>query len=426
MWFAVWVPPSRSEKVHSLMRIVVHDFSGHPGQIQLSRELARRGHSVEHQFCTSYTTGRGATEIREGDSASLSIRGIALGGDFARYSPLRRIFQEFKYGWLSIRATLAARPDVAIFSNLPMIPLAIVSTVARLRRIPYILWWQDVYSSAIDTIARQRFGERLGGLVGWLAQRIERRCAQCAAAVIPITSAFVDRLDEWGIDRSKVTVIPNWGALDEIETRPRLNAWSNAHNLDDVRVIMYTGTLGLKHDPAIILELARNAPADCRVVVVSQGKGRQWLEDHGSGEPGLILLDFQPYDQLPDMLGSADVLFAALERGASKYSVPSKVLNYLCAGRPVLASLPAENAVAHTINSAGAGIVVPSQDEDAASEALHQLLQDAGLRKEMSSNARRYAEREFDIGTIVDRFESAIQDAASITSPRRGTRVVKG
>jgi len=30
------------------MRLLIHDYAGHPFQVQLSRELARRGHSVTH------------------------------------------------------------------------------------------------------------------------------------------------------------------------------------------------------------------------------------------------------------------------------------------------------------------------------------------------------------------------------------------
>ena len=46
------------------MKLVVHDFAGHPGQLQLSRELARRGHVVEHHYCQSVATGQGATVRR--------------------------------------------------------------------------------------------------------------------------------------------------------------------------------------------------------------------------------------------------------------------------------------------------------------------------------------------------------------------------
>jgi glycosyltransferase involved in cell wall biosynthesis len=175
---------------------------------------------------------------------------------------------------------------------------------------------------------------------------------------------------------------------------------------------MYTGTLGLKHDPAVITELASEAPADCRVVVVTEGMGREWLQTHGGDDSRLMLLDYQPYDQLPDVLASSEVLLVILERDASRYSVPSKALNYLCAGRPVLALLPPDNAVAEIVRTAGAGIVVDPDDPAAATAALNRLLADDDWRRELGASARRYAERMFDIGCVGDRFEAVVQLAS--------------
>ena len=407
---------SHPEDRSSRLKIVVHDFSGHPGQVQLSRQLARRGHTVEHQFCSSFTTGQGATAIREDDPVSFSIMGIGLRSDFARYSPLRRIFQELHYGWLSIRATLARQPDIAIFSNLPILPLAMVSLTMKIRRIPYILWWQDVYSDAIGTTARRRLGI-LGGPVGWVAERIECGSARRAAAVVPIADEFLDCLNRWGVERTKTTVIQNWGALGEIQPQPHSNEWSRSHGLDGVRVVMYAGTLGLKHDPSVLAELARNAPSDCRIVVVSQGKGRQWLDEHCATVHRLVLLDFQPYERVPEMLGSADILVAILEQEASRYSVPSKVLNYFCAGRPVLGLLPADNAVARMIEHADAGIVVSPGNQTKATDAMLRLLADRELRDRMSENARNFADQTFAIDTVAERFETVIRRALPFGFP---------
>ena len=38
------------------MRILVHDYAGHPFQVQLSRALAQRGHDVLHAYCASLQT----------------------------------------------------------------------------------------------------------------------------------------------------------------------------------------------------------------------------------------------------------------------------------------------------------------------------------------------------------------------------------
>jgi colanic acid biosynthesis glycosyl transferase WcaI len=310
---------------------------------------------------------------------------------------------------MSTRAVLAARPDVAVLSNIPLLSLFVLTLCLRVRRVPYIFWHQDVYSEAIRVVARERLG-RLGYLVGWVAGQAERQVARGAAAVVPISDTFIDQLDAWGVERSKVHVVPNWGAIDEMPVRPRDNAWAKAHSLSDVPVVMYAGTLGLKHDPAVLSKLAEAAPTGSRMVVVSEGRGREWLESEVGDVPALKLLDYQPYEQLPDMLASADVLVVVLERDASRYSVPSKVLNYMCAGRPVLALLPPENAVASMIDAAQAGLVVAPGDADAASAALGSLLSSPATRDQMGTAARRYAERTFDVRRVGERFESLFFD----------------
>ena len=394
---------------YQAVRLVVHDYSGHPGQVHLSRELARRGHHVEHQFCASYTGGRGATERRDGDPETFSIRALELGREFARYSPLVRLRQELQYAWIANRALHEARPDVAVLSNIPLLSLLLLTLMLRRRRLPYIFWQQDVYSDAISVHARKRLGP-IGGLVGRLACGAEREVARCAAGVVAISDTFLDQLDHWGVARELVRVIPNWGAIDEMPLRPRDNAWASSRGLVDVPVVMYAGTLGLKHDPSVLARLAHTAPDGARIVVVSQGSGRDWLESNQGDSAGLTLLDYQPYEQLPDMLASADVLVVVLESDASRYSVPSKVLNYFCAGRPVLGLMPPDNAVAHMIRSARAGVVVDPKDEASAEGALKDLLADRQMRETMGAAARRYAETNFDVTRVGDLFDSVVID----------------
>lgn len=402
----------------SEFKIVVHDFAGHPGQIQLSRELARRGYRVQHQYCQSVTTGQGATTVSPDDPKLFSVKGISLGCEFARYSFSQRILQEIRYGWLAVRAAFDARPNVVVYSNMPIIPLAIASLALTARGVPFVLWWQDVHSDAIGAHVRSRLG-RFGAVVSWLFERAERGSVRRASAIVPITDLFADRLDDWRVDRGKSTVIPNWGALDEVDSRPRRNPWSAAHGLDDVKVIMYAGTLGLKHDPSVLGDLVRHVPEDCRVVVVSQGLGRQWLDKHYADDPRVLLLDYQPYEQLSDMLSTADILIAILENDASQYSVPSKVLNYMCAGRPVVALMPPDNAAAQMVVAADAGIVVPLGDRETLAAAVDLLLQDGRLRQRMSENARRYAEENFDITAIADGFENVLHRAVVDRAPQR-------
>lgn len=337
------------------------------------------------------------------------VRAIELSTEFARYSPVVRLRQELQYARISARAILAARPDVAVLSNIPLLSLFILTLLLRIRRVPYVFWQQDIYSEAIRVIARERFGW-LGRLIGWVAGRVERQVARGARAIVAISDTFVEQLEAWGVQTSKIHVVPNWAAIDEMPLRPRDNTWAKTHGLVGTPVVMYAGTLGAKHDPSVISKLAQTAPTGSRMVVVSEGRGREWLESEAGEVPGLTLLDYQPYEQLPDMLASADVLLVVLESNASRYSVPSKVLNYFCAGRPVLALLPPDNAVANMVEAAEAGLVVAPGDADAAAAALQSLLASPVARAAMGIAARHYAERTFDVKRVGDRFELLLNE----------------
>ena len=118
----------------------------------------------------------------------------------------------------------------------------------------------------------------------------------------------------------------------------------------------------------------------------------------------LTVLDFQPYERLPEVLGSGDILVAILEPEAGVFSVPSKILSYHCAGRPLLAAVPAENLASRIIQDAESGIVVDPRSSDELGFAAEALLSDSSLRERLGTNARRYAELTFDIGRVADRF----------------------
>jgi glycosyltransferase involved in cell wall biosynthesis len=175
-------------------------------------------------------------------------------------------------------------------------------------------------------------------------------------------------------------------------------------------VLLYSGTLGLKHDAGLLLELADGLP-EAEVVVASEGLGADWLAERP--RENLQLLGFQPYDELPDMLGAGDVLLVILERAAGTFAVPSKVLSYLCAGRPLLASLPADNLAARVVESSGGGLLVEPDDAGGLVEGARRLLADDELRARLGAAGRAYAERTFDIGAIADRFEKVLESAVS-------------
>jgi glycosyltransferase involved in cell wall biosynthesis len=97
-----------------------------------------------------------------------------------------------------------------------------------------------------------------------------------------------------------------------------------------------------------------------------------------------------------------------LEADAGVFSVPSKVLSYLCAARPVLLAVPAENLAARIVAENGAGLVVEPSDLAGFCTAARQFAESQDHRETCGRAARQYAESHFDIGRICDQFEKIL------------------
>ncbi|MFF7164680.1 glycosyltransferase family 4 protein [Streptomyces sp. NPDC008086] len=392
------------------MRILVHDYSGHPFQVQLSRELARRGHDVVHSTCPAYVSGKGNLA----EDPVVGLRFVTIGErvvlDKGAY--VRRLFQETRLGLELARQVRREKPDVAMLGNLPIPTLVVAAAALGALRIPWVLWHQDITAVALKSFAAAGVS-RLMGIAAKVFERGERWAARRASAIVVIADSFVRIHREWGT-AGKVTVIPNWAPLDEILPVPRANAWSREHGLTGVRTVLYSGTIGLKHNPALLVRLAetlREQGERVRLVVVNDGPAVPVIKEAAAARGvDLTLLPFQPYDRLPEVLGTGDVLVVLLAADAGEFSVPSKTLSYLCAGRPVLGLMPADNLAAKLLRQAGSAVFTPEESSlpDAAAW-VREVLDDPARAQMLGKESRALAEREFALEGCASRFEEILR-----------------
>lgn len=397
------------------MKILVHDYAGHPFQVQLSRELARRGHEVRHAYAGALQTPRGELQRRDDDPQGFDSVEVAMDPDYARhkYSFRRRRGMEVGYGKTAGEMIMDWKPEVVLSSNTPTESQAGILAASQAVGARFLFWCQDFYSIAVDKLVRKKIPV-VGRFVGSYYKWLDRKQLQASDHIVAITEDFKPiMVDEFGVDPGKVSVISNWAPIGSLPRLEKDNAWARKQGLEDKFVFLYTGTLGMKHNPNLLGALAERFRGDSsvRVVVISEGIGADWLrkEKEARALDNLVLLPYQPFADLPQVLATGDVLTGVLEEDAGIFSVPSKVLTYLCAGKPILLAVPSVNLAARIIREEKAGLTVAPADEEgylAAAESLHA---DPGESGAMAGRARAYAERTFDIGAIADQFEEILR-----------------
>lgn len=406
------------ERRYEDVRIVVNDYAGHAFPLDLSAELANRGFEVHHAYCSTNVAPHGALHSASG----FSVHGISVGREFSKYSLRRRLVDEIRYGIGSSRLVRRVRPNHVLASQVPLVSLLIMWVAARTTGAVLVLWLQDIQAG----LARHTLGRtRKSRFVGDALRRLERFIIRKADHIIAISADFVPEILQSGKDPEAVDVIENWAPVAELPQQPKWNSWAKQHGFDDRFVFLYSGTLARKHSPELLLELADAFAEDdpeVMVVVVTEGVGGDWLKERP--RKNLEILPYQPFERLPEVLGAADVLVTLLDPGAGKFSVPSKTLSYLCAGRPILGSIPADNAAADLVRErAKAGIIVPPADPRALIQAARQLRSDEALRSRLGASGRTYAEDHFDRWLIGNRFCDALRiSGRADADPLRGSR----
>jgi colanic acid biosynthesis glycosyl transferase WcaI len=395
-----------------MMRILVFEYSGHPFSVQLSRELARRGHEVVHSWSAGFQSPKGNLAVQPGDPPTFRTMPVRNKAQFAKNSFFRRRQQEIEVGRELARLCAEVRPDMVLAGNAQLDTERFIQAAAARQGVRFVFWLQDIYSRAISAVVPKKFPV-IGHLVAAWYRHLEFRMLRESDHVVTITHDFLPLLTARGVDPERVTIIENWGPLAELPLHPRDNAWASAHMPGEGLRIVYSGTLGYKHNPRLLLDLARALP-DASVHVFSEGEVAAGLlaDARGEGIANLAVHAWVPIEQLSLMLSGADMFVTVIEPEAGVYSVPSKVLSYLSIGRPILASVPPENLAARLILDHGAGFVAPPGAEAELIERARELAADADLRKTMGDNGRAYAARAFDIEAIADRFEAIFAGGA--------------
>lgn len=386
-------------------KIVIHDYPGHAFPVQLSRWLASQGHQVWHIWSADIEAPRGPLARRADDPTTLTLLPLTLGKPLAKYNLIKRFFTERAYAKLFTQTIAPLQPHVVLSNPSPFIQGAILRWAKR-NNVAFVSWLQDVYYLPLAKLLQQKLP-----FVGWLPVQLvkwyELKVLRESTHTITIAPAFNNFLVSQGQALNTLTCIGNWPILEEMPVLPKVNAWAKRQGVEKTFNFIYSGTLGLKHNPQLLVALAQQftADADVRLIVVTQGLGRQFLESAKVkyALSNLILLDYQPFEDLPQVLASADVLVSLLEPEAGVFSVPSKILNYLCAGRPVLGAMPLVNQASITILEAQAGLVVEPTDSEGFLAAARQL-KTGRAAASMGQNGRAYAEAHYNIAAIGQRF----------------------
>lgn len=280
--------------------------------------------------------------------------------------------------------------DVFVCETDPFLLPPVVANHAGKMGGRFVAYLQDIYPDVAEAI-----GKASDGVVTRRIRKSLRSAYRSANRVIVLGSCMKDRLvaEPWGLDDSKITIIPNWADCDAIypvahENNELRQSWIEREpELRDKKIVMHSGNMGLTQRLDVLVEATRHPswPGDAVVLLVGDGAMRAKLaaevqeNDKEVGKQNaaprrVFFLPYQARNRLCESLSAADLHVVSMHEAITGCLCPSKLYGILAAGRPLIAIAPAQTDLARTVLEHQVGQVASPGDAAAIASQIANLL----------------------------------------------------
>jgi colanic acid biosynthesis glycosyl transferase WcaI len=320
-----------------------------------------------------------------------------------RGSAAQRIRQELSFTAAQTAAIPAlGRPDVvvAVSPSFPALLPAILN--ARVRRLPWVLWLHDILPDGAAAT-----GLVDDGLLLRASRALERLAYREANSIVVLSDAFTANLSAKGVPPEKVRRI-----YDPATRAPRANGASDRDGRS-LRLLSM-GNIGFSQGLAEVVRAFESDPGlnpDVRLVITGSGVaaeevGREVCTDRVE-RCGLV-----SSERLEQELNRASLALVSQKRGGDEFNIPSKLMNFMMYGLPVVAFVDPRSEVARIVQASGGGWVVDNRDPARFVFALRQISGSDGEIDRRGAAAREYALRNFSVQAFAAQFQSVLRGVA--------------
>jgi len=302
------------------------------------------------------------------------------------------------------------RPDIIFSVNYSPATVGLVGAFfSKLKKAPLYLWVQDLWPDSLVATGAVR-----SSFIISIVDKMVRWIYRQSNLIFVQSRSFGNSIESLGDSYpQKIRYLPNWAENTYDGSSKSVGTRLNQLLPKDKFIIMFAGNLGVAQSLKTIVKAAAEVRQySIHWVFLGDGRQKQWLEniviDYGL-QNHISILGRYPLNDMPTFFELADVMLVTLKKDpVFAMTVPGKIQSYLKNAKPILSALDGEGAL--VINESGAGFNVNSGDFiGLAMAALKMSELSTDELNEMSANARKYYDKNFDVEVLLSQFENSIQ-----------------
>jgi colanic acid biosynthesis glycosyl transferase WcaI len=303
-----------------------------------------------------------------------------------RDTGMQRLRQEASYAAALTAATpFLRRPDVVVAVS-PCFP-AVAPTLAygQLRSVPWILWLQDLVTEGAATTGLIDSDS----VVLKASRKLEDLAYRKASSLVVISENFRRKVLARGVAPERVHRIYNPA------TRPVAPRVAGS---PPTPFVLSMGNIGHSQGLEAIVRAfegsASLAARRARLVITGHGMAANDVRAARTTDrvemPGLVEIG-----ELEQLLANASLGLVSQRDDIEEFNLPSKLMNFMAKGVPVIASVRPGSEVAQLVERSDAGWVVPTGDDTALTSSITAALDDPSELARRGAAGHAFAEAEF-------------------------------
>jgi glycosyltransferase involved in cell wall biosynthesis len=256
-----------------------------------------------------------------------------------------------------------------------------------------------------------------GGPVFEIARRLEERLIRkfdVIGCIWPDNIVYLRKHYRVG-PQQRVIWTPLWGEIAAPSPRPK-QATRIEHGLPlDRKILVFGGQITEGRGVEEMLAAAKIAKVsrpDFVFLLIGEGRLVDLVESHiAAGGDNVIYRRRMPRTEYLSLISACDVGIVCTVTGVASSSFPSKTIDYLRAGLPIVAAVEQNSDYRGFLSRWNVGVSIPAGDPAALFRTVVGVVDDAGMAASIERNARACLEEVFDVRSAVKRLLEAVESS---------------
>ena len=280
-------------------------------------------------------------------------------------STFMKIIENFSFG-ISAYIYLFFRKsfDICYMNSWPLISTFLISSALKLKKTKYIYSVQDLYPDTL--VIKGIMGPN--SLINKFLEKIEKSICMSSHKVVTISKSFEEYLiKQIGVNKEKIVIISNWSS-DDVTLLSKEKAWKIMEGKGIKKkkyelTLAYGGNISTSTGIYDFSNFLTQSNLNIQLLVAGNGSLEKSIYNISEHDQRFSLLSPWPKQYTNALYSLADILVLPVPPGQEHGSVPSKLINYMKTGKPILCICNSDSSITEALyDYTGSSLIISWED----------------------------------------------------------------